>query len=464
MTEEAASKEKKAIALSSVVAAIFLTGMKLGVGLWTNSLGILSEAAHSGLDLMAALITYFAVSVSDRPADEEHQYGHGKMENVSALFETILLIVTCGWIIWEAIERLVTGSVHVEANVWSFVVIVIAIVVDYSRSKALLRVARKYRSQALEADALHFSSDIWSSLTVLAGLVFVSFGYPSFDALAALAVAILVLFVSYRLGRRTIDALMDRVPPEMTKNIDDVIRSVEGVEEIRSTRVRLSGAKMFVDTTVGIRRTLPFERAHRIMDEIEHAVVAAFTGADVTVHAEPMRRQDETVIDSIRMIVVNKGLRPPHNLEVHQSGGKYFIDFDLEYVKGNTFVEAHAIASEIEEEIRTEIPSVGNIAIHLEEYLPDQGESLHATEEEPELCRAIEDLVCSDPRILGCRDITVLRHAAHHHVSLACLLSSSMKLDEVHQIITQVETQLYQHFPRVQRFMIHAEPAEEQRK
>jgi cation diffusion facilitator family transporter len=458
MIDAIAIKEKKAIALSSVGAAIFLTGMKLSVGLWTNSLGILSEAAHSGLDLIAALITYYAVSVSDKPADEDHPYGHGKTENLSALFETILLLVTCGWIIWEATERLIAGSAHVEANVWSYIVVVVAIVIDYSRSKALSRVAKKHGSQALEADALHFSSDIWSSLTVLAGLVFVSFGYMSVDAMAAMGVAILVLFVSYRLGRRTIDALMDRVPVDVVKKIDGAIRSVEGVEDIRSTRVRMSGARVFVDTIVGIRRTLPFERAHWIMDEIEKAVIEVQRGADVTVHAEPLRTQDETVIDNIRMIVLNKGLRPPHNLEVHQSNGRYFVDFDVEYSKGSTFVEAHAMASEIESQIRAEIPAVERVTIHLEEYLPVEGEPMHATEDEAELCDSIEKAVCKDPRVLGCKDITVLKHASHHHVTFTCQIRSSATLAEVHQIISQVETQLYQSFPQVQRFMIHAEP------
>ncbi len=203
-----AVREKKNIALSSVLAAVLLTAMKLVVGLMTNSLGLLSEAAHSGLDFLAALITYFAVTVSDRPPDEDHQYGHGKMENVSALFETILLLVTCGWIIWEAVTRLVTRTSHVEASAWAYVVVAISIAIDFTRSRALSRVAKKHHSQALEADALHFSSDIWSSLTVLAGLFCVSLGYSSVDSIAALAVALLVLFVSYRLGRRTIDALM----------------------------------------------------------------------------------------------------------------------------------------------------------------------------------------------------------------------------------------------------------------
>lgn len=451
-------REKKAVALSSVVAGLSLTAMKLVVGLSTNSLGILSEAAHSGLDLLAALITYFAVSVADKPPDEEHRYGHGKMENISALFETVLLLLTCGWIIWEAIERLITRSAHVEANVWSFSVIVLSIVVDMSRSRALSRVAKKYGSQALEADALHFSSDIWSSLAVLAGLVFVSMGYPSFDALAAIAVAFLVLFVSYRLGRRTIDALMDRVPRGTAQRIEEVIKTVEGVEEVRSMRVRMSGSKVFVDATVGIRRTMPFERAHRVMDDIEKAVHALQPRVDVTVHAEPLRGPDETILDKVRMIVVNKGLPAPHNLEVHYSGGKHFIDFDVEYKKGSTFGEAHALASEIEEQIRSEVSSVEKVTIHLEEYLAHAGEPTHATDEERALCNAIETVVLGDRRIRGCVDISVLKHASHHHITLTCKLDSSKTLAEVHQIIAEVETQLYQSFPQVRRFTIHAEP------
>ena len=453
-----AIREKKNIALSSVLAAVLLTGMKLVVGLETNSLGILSEAAHSGLDLLAALITYFAVSVSDKPPDEEHQYGHGKMENVSALFETILLLVTCGWIIWEAVERLVMRSSHVEANVWSYGVIVVAIVIDFSRSRALSRVAKKYHSQALEADALHFSSDIWSSLTVLAGLVCVSLGYSSIDSVAALAVALLVLFVSYRLGRRTIDALMDRVPEGLARQVGESIRTVEGVEELRSMRVRGSGSRLFVDATVGVRRTMPFERAHRIMDDIEKAIHTVHSGADVTVHAEPMQGRDESVIDKVRMIVIEKGVGAPHNLEVHQSDGKYFIDFDVEYSKEKTFVEAHALAEEIEAQIRREIQSVEKVTIHLEEFLPNEGELMHATEEEKDLCLAIETLVLGDLRIRECTDITVLKHAPHLHVTLTCRLDSSKTLAEVHQIITQVESHLYQNFPQVRRFTLHAEP------
>ena len=162
-------KEKKTVALSSIVAAVFLTGFKFVVGFITGSLGLLSEALHSCLDLMAAVITFFSVRISDKPADEKHNFGHGKVENLSALIQTMLLLVTCVWIVYEALHRLITKNVEIEVNIWAYVVIISSIIVDFSRSRVLNRVAKKYNSQALEADALHFSTDIWSSCVVLLG-------------------------------------------------------------------------------------------------------------------------------------------------------------------------------------------------------------------------------------------------------------------------------------------------------
>src|ERR1035437_8546574 len=196
-------KEKRRVAFLSVIAAIFITGFKLIIGLLTGSLGILSEALHSALDLVAAVITYFSVRVSDRPADREHNYGHGKVENLSALIETILLLVTCVWIIYEAINRLTSGKVHIEVTYWSYIVVISSIIIDFTRSRALSRVAKKHNSQALEADALHFSTDIWSSTVVLFGLIAFQFlHWKNADSIAALLVAIIVLYVSYQLGRK----------------------------------------------------------------------------------------------------------------------------------------------------------------------------------------------------------------------------------------------------------------------
>ena len=263
-------REKRRVALASLAAALLLTGTKLGVGCWTNSLGILSEAAHSSLDLLAAAITLWAVRISGQPADREHTYGHGKVENLSALAETLLLLATCAWIVYEATGRLWSGTaIHVEANVWAFGVVLLSIAVDFSRSGALRKAARKYSSQALEADALHFSTDIWSSAVVLLGLCLVrasdALELPwlvQADAVAALGVAAIVVGVSVRLGKKSIDDLLDSIPQGLHGSVAAAIRQVAGVEEVTRLRLRRSGPDVFADVAVAVRRGAAFERAH----------------------------------------------------------------------------------------------------------------------------------------------------------------------------------------------------------
>ena len=290
-----AAQEKTRVALISLLAALALTAGKLIVGLVTNSLGILAEALHSGLDLVAAAITLWAVKVADKPADSNHTYGHGKVENLSALVETGLLLLTCVWIIYEATNRLFgAGSAHVDANFWAFLVMGVSIAVDIGRSRSLRRVAQRYDSQALEADALHFSTDIWSSAVVLLGLICVLVGeqvgmsalYKA-DALAALAVAGIVIWVSLKLGRRAIDQLLDAVPRDLQDKVTQAIASVPGVEAVKQVRLRKSGAGVFADVVFTVKRTEAFERTHRIADDVENAVRSVAPGADVVAHVEP---------------------------------------------------------------------------------------------------------------------------------------------------------------------------------
>jgi cation diffusion facilitator family transporter len=458
MATHSAADEKRRVAMSSVVAAVFITGFKLVVGLETNSLGILSEAAHSGLDLLAAAITLFAVTVAERPPDAEHQYGHGKIENLSAFVETILLIVTCAWIIWEAVKRLSTGASHVDASVWGFIVMGVSIVVDVGRSRALARAAKKHNSQALEADALHFSSDVWSSLVVIAGLGFVMLGYQSLDSIAAILVAFLVLFVSYRLGRRTIDALMDRVPAGLSEQFLEAVRKVPGVEEVRGLRVRPSGAHAFVDVTIAIRRTTPFEQAHLIMDNVEKALSQQRDKLEVMVHAEPVISPDETIEDKIRMVVADMGLRPPHNVEIMDSDGHYFIDFDVEYASGKSFVEAHDVTSEIEREIRRIVPSVEKITIHMEEQQTEEKETVEATWTAVRLHQEIMESIRSENRVVSCSDVTLLQAGNKFNLTVACQFQKEKPLAEIHQIISELESKLYKRFKVLRRITIHAEP------
>ena len=451
-------RAKRRVALSSVLAALAITSLKLFIGLQTNSLGILSEAAHSGLDLLAALITLFAVAVADRPPDRDHMYGHGKVENVSAFVESLLLVVTCAWIIWEAVNRLTGKPTHVDATAWGFIVIGLSIVVDFSRSRALKRAAVKYKSQALEADALHFSSDIWSSMVVLGGLLFVSLGFQTFDAVAAIIVAVLVLLVTYRLGKRTIDALMDRIPASLSEEIRATISAVDGVAGVLGLRVRSSGSKLFIDSTVAIARTIPFQQAHDIMDNIEKAVRSRYKDADVVIHSEPLERADESIAEKVQMITLAHGLGTPHNLEVARKEGRYHIDFDIEYPTGKDFVEAHDRTSAIEEEIRRKIPEVEKVTIHMEEFHHDEHETAPEAGTEGRLRHEISACIASEPRVLRFSGLTLLRVDDQYNLSVNCQIEKSRSLEESHQIVSELEAKLYKRFKILRRITIHAEP------
>ncbi len=294
-TDASADTAKRSAAFKSVTAAVALTATKLIVGVLTGSLGILAEAAHSGLDLVAAGMTLIAVSVSDRPPDATHHYGHGKVENVSALFETVLLVATCVWILYESVDRLLFHAVHVDANIWSFGVMTLSIVVDVSRSRMLRDAAVRYNSQALEADALHFSTDIWSSAVVLVGLagVVVSDLFPNLaflgkaDAVAALVVALIVVGISARLGWRTVQALVDAAPPELQEQIASTVESIPGVVDCHHVRLRYSGPRLFVDIHVTVEGDQTLREAHQLTDDVEAAILKVFPEADVTVHPEP---------------------------------------------------------------------------------------------------------------------------------------------------------------------------------
>jgi len=291
----AAEKEKRWVALTSFWAAMFITAFKIVVGVLTGSLGILAEAAHSGLDLVAALVTFLAIRAAGKPPDRRHLYGHGKIENLSAMFETFLLLLTCVWIFYEAGHRLMSGRTKVEVTAWSFIVMITSVVVDYSRSRALSRAAKRHNSQALEADALHFETDIWSSLTVILGLICVIVGQRvaglAFlhyaDTVAAIAVALIVVWVSVQLGMRTAYGLLDTAPTGMARRIRRLVESLPGIINCHRVRVRSAGPRVFVDIHVLIDGKLTLTDVHALTLDIEHAIQGIVPGADVTVHPEP---------------------------------------------------------------------------------------------------------------------------------------------------------------------------------
>jgi cation diffusion facilitator family transporter len=290
-----ADKEKTAAALSSVIAAVGLTTFKIVVGVMTHSLGILAEAAHSGLDLVAALVTFLAVRISGKPPDSEHQYGHGKIENLSALFETVLLLVTCVWIIYEAIQRLFFKNVLVDISIWAFLVMGVSILVDFTRSRVLYKAARRHNSQALEADALHFSTDIWSSTVVILGLAGITLAenipglafLKKADAVAALFVALIVVYVSFELGIRTVRGLLDQSPAGLADKIQQITNQVPGVLSSHNVRVRPAGPNLFVDLHIQVNPSIGITEAHAISKAVKLAVKGAVHATDVVVHTEP---------------------------------------------------------------------------------------------------------------------------------------------------------------------------------
>lgn len=456
----AAEKEKLSAAGKSVLAATFLTAMKGVVGVLTGSLGILAEAAHSALDLVA-------VRKSDKPADEDHTYGHGKIENFSAMVETLLLFITCAWIIYEAVKRLFFRAVDIDPSIWAFLCLGISIVVDVNRSRMLYAAARKHQSQALEADALHFSTDIWSSAVVLGGLALVWLGqnlFPGYedlltkaDAVAALGVALIVFGVSCRLGKRTVDVLLDRAPEGLPQKISELVGQVDGVLSTHQVRVRRSGPRIFVDMRVDVARNLPFEHAHAIAEAVESKIRSISPGADVVVHTEPCASERESITEQTRMVVIRNSL-DAHNIMVQEIAGKVCLYLHLEVDDHLSLREAPDTANRIEREVREEIAGISLVDIHIEPRTMRMGYGLDVTAREALLAEKIR---ATTDRIVGspcCRDVRLRRQGDFLAASLCCTFDDDVSITQAHHIATHIETRLQVQMPCLERVLVHAEP------
>ncbi|HMA54074.1 MAG TPA: cation-efflux pump [Acidobacteriota bacterium] len=466
-TIDLARSEKKRAALSSVIAALGLTGMKLVVGLLSGSLGILAEAAHSGLDLVAAVVTLVAVSVSDRPADESHPYGHGKIENFSALIETALLFITCAWIIYEAVQRIFFRHVQVDPSLWAFLVVIVSIAIDVSRSRMLMRAAKKHQSQALEADALHFSTDVWSSAVVLGGLALVWAGKHILpaesrllnrgDAVAALGVAFIVLFVSYRLGKRTVDVLLDSAPDGLKGQIVAAADDVEGVINPGKVRLRRSGARIFVDMTIEVDRNLSFERTHAIAENVEARIQALVPGADVVIHTDPRETERENLARRIRAIAERNQI-PVHNISVHEDQGEIHVDLHLEVDDHLLLHQAHALASHVEQDLRAEIPSLARVNTHIESRGTGVGSGRDVTADEGPVVGQVKRIT---DRVVGrecCHNILIRRQGDRLSVSLHCGFDPNLPVIEAHRLSSRIEEALKQEIPAIDQVLVHTEP------
>jgi cation diffusion facilitator family transporter len=466
---ESMRAEKRSVAGNSVLAAIAITSLKIVVGITTGSLGILSEAAHSGLDLIAALITFFSVRVSDKPADADHQYGHGKVENFSAFMETGLLLLTCAWIVYEAIKRIFYHHIEIEPSLAAFAVLFLSMAVDFWRSRALGKIAVKYDSQALEADALHFSTDIWSSGVVALGLLLVQLGrayavswLSDADPIAALFVAGVVVYVSWRLARKTIDALLDAAPSGVRSQIIDAVSKVGGVLEVDRVRIRRAGNRYFADLSIGLARTVTFQKSEQMADAVSAAVHKVLPDADVVVHSVPRPLGEENIFDRIRGVATRHNFNV-HDISVQDLGGRLHVEQHLELDERLSLMAAHDQVTLLEAEIRSEVPEIKSILTHIESE-PATIEPGDASVNDPALVQRLKKIAREFPEILDTHDVEIKRVRDRLYVSCHCTMPDNLPLSRVHDIITELEIRFKQEAPELFRVLIHPEPQADNRR
>lgn len=451
---------KQRVAFISVIATIFLIVIKFYVGMVTNSLGILSEALHSSLDFVAAFITMLTVISASKPADSEHQFGHGKAENLSALAQTMLLLITCAWIFWEASNRIIYSQVSVDATFAAFATMIISVAVNLVMARALYGAAKEYSSQAVEASALHFSSDILSSAVVIVGLASVRLGFPLGDPIASIGVALVIVYASFQLGRRTLDALMDRAPTGKTDEIRKAVKSIEGVR-IERIRVRSSGPHTFVDLRISLDRTMVLESSRDIVREVETKVRDILSNADVVVQVEPRMIADEDLSSKIKLIALKKkGIRNVHNIEVNRIGNDIIVEVHLEVDADTTVRDAHELVSEFERETRAQL-GVKQVYTHIETYSvePETGKDL--TEKEAHIVEKVKEVASRYLEITDCHRITVMETEGKTSVNLHCRLQADETLEKAHHITTELELAIREELKDLDHITIHIEPAEQ---
>jgi len=450
---------KQQVALTSIAASAGLTLAKGAIGLATGSLAVLSEAAHSLLDLAATVMTYFAVRISGKPADEEHHYGHGKVESVSALAETALLFLLSGIVVWEALQRLFGSHGHaVKATFWAFAVMLASIVIDFFRARVLYRVAAQTSSEALEADALHFGSDMWSSAAVLAGLAMVALGYPLADSAAAIVVALFICIAGWRLGRRTLDTLTDTAPAGVARKIAADVSRIPGIVSVERLRARQSAGVLFVDLVVAVSRTLPLDRVAAVKDRIVQKVREESPAAEVTVTTEPRALDDETVLERIMVIARNRALAV-HHVTVHALAARLAVSLDLEVDGKLTLGAAHDIASSLEEAIREELGPSVEVETHIEpmQSLDEPGHEA-APQRLAAVREALKDLAYKTDLVGEIHDVRVREADAGEIVNFHCVVDAGMRVADVHEKVDELERALRLCFPSIRRVIGHAEP------
>jgi cation diffusion facilitator family transporter len=441
------------IALTSVAAAVLLVALKLSVGLTAHSLGLLSEAAHSGTDLVAALLTFFALGVAGRPADPGHAYGHGKAEHLAALAEASVLVLVSVLIGWRALERLTgSGGTHVRVNAYVLATVAVVIVVDAARASLSWRAAVRSASAALASNALHFASDLAGSVAVLVGLLAARAGHPDGDAVAALFVAVLVLAAAGRLMRTNIDVLMDRTPAGADAAARAAIAALSPAVELRRLRMRHAGGQKFADVVIGVTSAAPVGEGHAAADAVEAAVERALPGSDVVVHVEPL--VDLSLPERARAAAASvPGVGEIHNLRVVEVAGSNELSLHLKLPGGSTLDQAHELAERLESAILAAVPELDAVQSHLEP-LSESAAGLEVPGDRATIERLVAEVTGAPPRALR-----LLRTDAGLIAFLTLGLDGANTLLEAHERASEIETRIRTRLPEIADVIVHTEPA-----
>jgi cation diffusion facilitator family transporter len=448
---------KSRVAAISVFASAGMATAKFVVGIAIGSLALVSEALHSSVDVIATVITWMVVRVSDRPADEEHHYGHGKLESISALGVIAMLYVLAGGILVESYSRLSEGAPPPTISAIPFIVLLIDVAVNFWRARALQRTARDTKSQALAADALHFASDVLGSVAVMIGLALSGLGYAWGDAVAAIGVAVMIALLGLRMARATVETLLDRAPEGASARAAAAIRTVPGVVDIERLRVRMVGSTHFIDATVQVPRTYPIDRVDQIKRRAQEAVTRALGEADLTFTAVPVARDNESVRERIMVIARNSGLAV-HHVTVHDLGGKLTVSIDLEVDGDMPLNEAHAIAHELERNIREEFGEDVEVDTHIEPLEPEVPMGADAAPERVEAIQSALSRFAANGAIHDIHSVRVRNTDAGEIVNFHCRAAPSMSVIKVHENVDEIERALRRAFPTVKRVISHAEP------
>lgn len=449
---------KEQAAFWSIIASASLTIGKLVAGVMSGSLALISEAGHALLDTGATILTYFAIKAADKPADEEHHFGHGKIEAIAALIETSLLMGLAGVVAFEGVQRLLSPAPHIEASPWVFGVLIVSIIVDFTRWRQLSRIAKETRSDALAADALHFSSDLVSSVLVLAGLAATLYGYPQADALAALGVSLFIAIAGYELGRRTIDTLTDAAPSGVSQSLHDALNEVSGVVKIDHVRVRPAGAQTFAEIGIGVARTASLERVAMIKEAVIRTATELFPELIVTVTTQPLALDEETVLERVLLIAAKRRV-PVHHVTVQTIGERLSISLDLELDARMSLGAAHGIASKLEVALKAEFGDQTEVDTHIE---PLTVSHLNGSDCDETIRDALARLLQAEAAHIGqISDVHNVRVRQNIHglmVNYHCRFDPSLDVATVHTVIDRLEQSIKKQRPDIARIVSHTEP------